>query len=923
MNQHDLTSRPCARALRASIITSLLLALVALDGTTTVRVHGQTIGREYHVAPSGVATNDGSSTRPLDLTTALSSTSPARPGDTIWLHDGTYLAPVVSRLTGTASAPIIVRQYPGERATIDGGTTALDALTVHGAHTWFWGFEITSSDPRRVSSESGSWPSDLRRGYGAVTRAPGIRFINLVVHDNANGIGLWQESVGSEAYGNILYYNGWQGTDRAHGHGIYTQNQTGVRRIVDNILFDQFSHGVHAYGSSAASLDNITLEGNIAFMNGSISAGGIYESGRELLLGGYRVAANPVVEANATYAGQSNFGYSAGCTNGRMTNNYFAGATILVACNPQMTGNNFYDPNWPRYGTWPTQYPQNVFHGARPTTTVVRVRPNAYEPGRAHIAIYNWSRSASVMVDLAPARLPLGAAFEIRDARNFFGSPVATGNYNGTPVLVPMSGLVAADAVGNVPRRPVHNAPDFGAFVVLPVSGAVPSAPVADVSLSPLTIVSGQSSTLTWSTTGATSVSIAPGIGTVASSGSRAVSPSATTTYVLTATNAAGQTATDQVTLSVGTQATPVVRLTAPLTGQSVPVAVPVALEAALDNGSGVTGVTFLVNGAAIGTVAQAPYRFSWTPTVAGTYALSARANGASGVLAQSAPVSITVTTAPPPSTASVRITAPTANAVFLNQGTISLAAEALGSGITKVEFYRNGTMIGTSYRAPFQLQWTYVPTGTYALTARSYNASGVVATSAPVDIRVTQPPAVRLTSPTAGVQALGSPITVTATASDTDGTIARVEFYSGTTLLGQSTAAPYSYRWTGATSGAYALTARAYDNLGASTTSAAVAVTVNAPPVVQILQPSAASSYPNQGTVTLEASASDSDGRVTRVEYYRGTSIIGTATASPFRVNWSYVPTGTYTLTARAYDDKGSIATSTEVTITVRATGQ
>ena len=234
--------------------------------------------REFWAAPAGRADNDGSRERPLDLPTALSAEGPVHAGDTVWLVGGSYPGPLTSTLTGTASAPIVVRQVPGQRVIIDGASSGRDTLSVLGAHTWFWGLEITSTDPKRRTAETGSWPSDLHRGYGSVTRAPGIRYINMIVHDNANGLGLWSEAVGADAYGNIIYNNGWQGPDRAHGHGIYTQNQIGERRISDNIIFNQFSHGIHAYGSSSAPLDNITLEGNIVFNNGALAASPEYRA---------------------------------------------------------------------------------------------------------------------------------------------------------------------------------------------------------------------------------------------------------------------------------------------------------------------------------------------------------------------------------------------------------------------------------------------------------------------------------------------------------------------------------------------------------------------------------------------------------------------------------------------------------------------
>ena len=91
--------------------------------------------------------------------------------------------------------------------------------------------------------------------------------------------------------------------------------------------------------------------------------------------------------------------------------------------------------------------------------------------------------------------------------------------------------------------------------------------------------------------------------------------------------------------------------------------------------------------------------------------------------------------------------------------------------------------------------------------------------------------PTVQITSPGNGA-AFEAPtdITITATASDTDGTIAKVEFFNGPTWLGQDTTAPYTYAWNGVTAGAYSLTARATDDEGKTGTSAAAAVRVHGP---------------------------------------------------------------------------------------------
>jgi hypothetical protein len=667
--QHGRVTRVWPTALR--IGAAAIMAILVAGGTNSPVfqiAHGQALsGRELHVSPAGAPGNDGSAQRPLDLATALSKSSPARAGDIIWLHQGIYRGAFTSYLTGTAAAPIIVRQFPGQRATIDSGTSAFDALSVLGGHTWFWGFEITSSDTKRISAQPGSWPSDLLRGYGAVSRAPGIKFINMIVHDNANGIGLWSESVGSEAYGNVVYYNGWQAPDRAHGHGIYTQNAAGLRLIAENILLHQFSHGIHAYGSGVASLDNITLEGNISSMNGSISRGGIYESGRDLLLGGYRVASNPVLASNSTYGGQTNLGYSAGCSNARVTDNYFAGPFLLINCVPAMSGNHLWDLTWPKYGTLPTQYPQNTFYTTQPTSTFIRVRPNKYETGRAHIAVYNWGSTSVLPVDISAARLPIGTAFEIRDAQNYFGTPVVTGTYDGRPVNLVMSGLRAAAAVGNVPVAPSHTAPKFAAFVVVSKSTAPPTTPPPPNSSDPsitltassTSLTKGQSATLSWSAANASSVSIEPGIGTVAMNGTRSVTPTTTTTYTAASVNSAGKKTISAVTLTVAD------------------------------------------------TTPPAPPKPPAPPT------------GTGGVTAQ--------------------MTSPVNNSWAPNQSTVTVSANVSDpSGVvTRVEFYRGPTNIGTRFKAPYTLQWSHVTTGTWAVTARVYTKSGAIVISAPTVLNV------------------------------------------------------------------------------------------------------------------------------------------------------------------------------------------
>lgn len=90
----------------------------------------------YYAAPGGSSGGDGSLSRPWNLSTALAGAGgTVQPGDTIWLRGGTYRGNYISTVRGSAAAPVVVRQFPGERAIIDGvGTaTTTSVLAVRGA----------------------------------------------------------------------------------------------------------------------------------------------------------------------------------------------------------------------------------------------------------------------------------------------------------------------------------------------------------------------------------------------------------------------------------------------------------------------------------------------------------------------------------------------------------------------------------------------------------------------------------------------------------------------------------------------------------------------------------------------------------------------------------------------------------------------
>jgi len=302
---------------------------------------------------------------------------------------------------------------------------------------------------------------------------------------------------------------------------------------------------------------------------------------------------------------------------------------------------------------------------------------------------------------------------------------------------------------------------------------------------------------------------------------------------------------------------------------------------------------------------------------------------------ARSAAVFTNVTVSTPggpanhPPTAS--LTSPASGATYTAPATIPLSAAASDTDgtIAKVDFFQGAQLIGTDTTYPYSATLANAVAGTYQLTAAATDSDGETTTSAPVSVTVNapanSPPSVSLTSPAAGATfPAPASITLGASATDIDGTIAVVDFYQGSTLIGSDASSPYGATWSNVAAGSYQLTAIARDNDGATRTSAAVAVTVtaapNQPPSVSVSSPVAGASYTAPASVTIDAAAGDTDGTVVNVEFYRGSTLIGSDTTSPYSAVWTGAMPGSYSLMARAVDDDGATLTSTSVAITITA---
>ncbi|HEX8699924.1 MAG TPA: Ig-like domain-containing protein [Myxococcaceae bacterium] len=166
--------------------------------------------------------------------------------------------------------------------------------------------------------------------------------------------------------------------------------------------------------------------------------------------------------------------------------------------------------------------------------------------------------------------------------------------------------------------------------------------------------------------------------------------------------------------------------------------------------------------------------------------------------------------------------------------GTVVLTATASDpAGISKVVFLVGTTQVGTDSTAPYSFSYNtrLLSNGAKALTAKAYDGLNNAGTSVAVNVTFDNDltvPATSITSPASGATVSGV-VQINAIASDDRGTIAKVDFFQGSLLLGSVTEAPYTWAWDTAKAsiGNQTLKTRAWDAAGNSAYSTAVTVSV------------------------------------------------------------------------------------------------
>ncbi|HWV70141.1 MAG TPA: Ig-like domain-containing protein, partial [Pseudosphingobacterium sp.] len=191
------------------------------------------------------------------------------------------------------------------------------------------------------------------------------------------------------------------------------------------------------------------------------------------------------------------------------------------------------------------------------------------------------------------------------------------------------------------------------------------------------------------------------------------------------------------------------------------------------------------------------------------------------------------------------------------------------------------------------------------------------------------KPPEINITSPRNEASfSLGAEIPITVNVSDADGTVVKVEYFAANPerKIGESLIAPFSFTWKGAPAGRSTLFAKVTDNDSATATSPIIVINVeesnsNLPPTVQIISPVDGAEFPASANISIQAQASDTDGNIENVVFYRGNTLLTTKSAPPYDYLWTHAPSGYHVLRAVATDDQGRTAEG-QVSVHVAGSG-
>jgi hypothetical protein len=332
--------------------------------------------------------------------------------------------------------------------------------------------------------------------------------------------------------------------------------------------------------------------------------------------------------------------------------------------------------------------------------------------------------------------------------------------------------------------------------------------------------------------------------------------------------------------------------------------------------------VSFYRNNVLIGKDSFPPYVCFWKATAPGQNVLIAKASAGATVVGADT-VTVTVRDA------FISITSPYNGQVFSPGASIQILASAIPNAnhtVARVDFFRNGSFLGSSVRAPYSYMWNNAARGTYEIKVVAHDTRNKL-DSAKVTVSVFNvPPSVYLYSPADGsVFFKGDTVMLSAWASDSDGTVSSVLFFKngkriGTVGRSADSMGAFTFPWYDTGLGTFTLLAKAIDNMGDTGFSGTVTVTrqdgfivLNSPRDGQVFETGSA--------ITIAAAAVEAKYHTVKsVKLYRNNRLISTLTKAPYQYTWQNAANGTYQIMAVATDTRGKIDTSNVAAIVVKA---
>jgi hypothetical protein len=352
-------------------------------------------------------------------------------------------------------------------------------------------------------------------------------------------------------------------------------------------------------------------------------------------------------------------------------------------------------------------------------------------------------------------------------------------------------------------------------------------------------------------------------------------------------------------------------------------------LADATDSDGTIDKVEFYVDGGLAAVVAADPYQFVLEAPSARSVVVTAIAYDDDGETAVSAPLILVVEEPNLPPAVTLRVAGHATQ--FTAPADITLIAEANDSdgSVVRVEFYAQGKRFGEATDAPYQITWQATITGTYSFIAIAFDDEGASVSSSVVTIIVAsppnQPPTVSL-SVINTTQPFTAPVTVQflALATDSDGSVAKVEFLLNDFIVAEGDSAPYRFTHRFDAGGEYTIRAIAHDDKGLTTLSAPLVITVVEADATQEDEPSWVIIHvelQEPGAVILTVTLSGSPNELDRVEFYNGQTRLSTHSSPPYRYVWQMIEPGSYFLTARAVDRQGRVTSSLPHTLIIPPT--